>query len=261
MRIVRTMHSFDQDSEEEYVSSKEAEEEQQHCKDSSDQNSQYRSRETEQLFVNYLSDDVGNFDLLAIFEKFGAVSARVMVHHETKESLGFGFVTFPTVKDAVEARNFYQGGKIGDNKVHISFKRRLDDDSHQNILYFRNVAPTINSMDLARECEPFGPLVSCVVHKNHQLMVNYAYVEFENSPDSKECIRALDGKELCGLNLKVRFLQKQDQRNNDHVKNNVVYMKNFPKHFSQEMVENFIKDKMGVFGEIEEINVSKHHHK
>lgn len=76
-----------------------------------------------ELYVGNLSYDMTEEQLRKIFEKFGQVkAARVITHHATSRSKGFGFVTMserPRAMAAVEALNDkdVQGRKLRVNEA------------------------------------------------------------------------------------------------------------------------------------------------
>jgi len=73
------------------------------------------------LYVGGISWGVDDDELRRHFEQFGAVrDARVIKDRETGRSRGFGFVTFESSQDALEARNELDGSTHAGRTIRVN---------------------------------------------------------------------------------------------------------------------------------------------
>ncbi|ETI44017.1 hypothetical protein, variant 3 [Phytophthora nicotianae CJ01A1] len=77
------------------------------------------------LYVANLATRVGEQDLQEIFSKFGRVDkCEVIVDPVTKESRGFGFVTFEDVRDAEDAVKELNNQEVQGRKIRVEHAKR-----------------------------------------------------------------------------------------------------------------------------------------
>jgi len=76
------------------------------------------------LFVFHLPPDITDAELQQLFSAAGPVlSAKVMMDSDGMQSKGFGFVNFATVEAAERAITTFNGRKLGNKFLKVSFKR------------------------------------------------------------------------------------------------------------------------------------------
>ncbi|RAW43395.1 hypothetical protein PC110_g369 [Phytophthora cactorum] len=77
------------------------------------------------LYVANLATRVGQQDLQELFSKFGRVDkCEVIVDPVTKESRGFGFVTFEDVRDAEDAVKELNNQEVQGRKIRVEHAKR-----------------------------------------------------------------------------------------------------------------------------------------
>jgi len=85
--------------------------------------------EETKLFIGGLSWDTNDESLKSAFEKFGDITdAKVIVDRSTGRSRGFGFVTFSSNDDAINAREEMNGQEVDGRQVRVDVaqKRRAE---------------------------------------------------------------------------------------------------------------------------------------
>ena len=81
------------------------------------------------IYVGNLSYTMGDDGLRTAFEEFGTVnSAEVVVDRNTSRSRGFGFVEMGTEKEAQEAIERFNGGKLADKSIVVNEARPRDEE-------------------------------------------------------------------------------------------------------------------------------------
>jgi RNA recognition motif-containing protein len=80
------------------------------------------------LYIGNLSPEVTQEDLRENFEKVGRVVSAVIIKDKfTGASRGFGFVEMATEKDAQEAIQRFNGGKLADRSIVVNEARPRDE--------------------------------------------------------------------------------------------------------------------------------------
>jgi cold-inducible RNA-binding protein len=80
------------------------------------------------LYVGNLSPEVTQEDLKENFEKVGKVVSAVIIKDKfTGTSRGFGFVEMGTEKEAQEAIERFNGGKLADKSIVVNEARPRDE--------------------------------------------------------------------------------------------------------------------------------------
>jgi RNA recognition motif-containing protein len=77
------------------------------------------------LFVFHLPEDWNDTVLQTEFSRYGTiVSASVMYDKQTKESRGFGFVTYATEDESEEAIRHMHGAQVGQKRLKVEYKSK-----------------------------------------------------------------------------------------------------------------------------------------
>ncbi len=69
-------------------------------------------------------------------------------------------------------------------------------------VYIGDLGSSGSKQDLEKEFEHFGPLKSVWVARNPP---GFAFIEFEDPRDAEEAIQQMDGKKICGANIRVEM--------------------------------------------------------
>ncbi|POM65601.1 Hypothetical protein PHPALM_18653 [Phytophthora palmivora] len=126
------------------------------------------------LYVANLAARVGEQDLQELFSKFGRVDkCEVIVDPVTRESRGFGFVTFEDVRDAEDAvKELNKVGRFELNTPNgsVDTKRPLDNTLDRDLLVLSTVDVTA-SVEIAAGTEDDGVAVETVADTRVAMMI------------------------------------------------------------------------------------------
>ncbi|CEG79934.1 hypothetical protein RMATCC62417_14339 [Rhizopus microsporus] len=85
------------------------------------------------LYIKNLDLEVKSADLFKHFRKYGhIISARVMKHPQTKQSRGFGFVSFSKTEEAMQAKEEMNGQFIASKPIIVAFHEPKKAKSEDN---------------------------------------------------------------------------------------------------------------------------------
>ncbi|CAI5455711.1 unnamed protein product [Caenorhabditis angaria] len=170
------------------------------------------------VFVGDLSKDVSNEMLKSSFEKFGEVSeAKVIRDAQTQKSKGYGFVSFPDKNHAEAAINGMNGKWIGKRAVRTNWAARKNTEETRDKLtfeqvfnstkpentsvYIGNVTANVSDTELREAFSVFGEIAEVRVFKAQK----YAFVRFEKKECATKAIMDMNGKEVCGVNIRCSW--------------------------------------------------------
>lgn len=183
------------------------------------------------------------------------VAIKIMKDVYTGQSRRFGFVSFQSIDEAEKAKNALNYAQLDNFEIRISFKKSNSDFNQSANLFVGNIKKTISTRQLDELFSECGKIVSCSIRNNDKgESLGYGYVQFEKEEHSKEAIEKFNSNTSIGEPLKVeKFVSS---KNRVIVKNNI-YVRNFPKSFNKEKVDEFLKKSGESLGKIISIGSSE----
>jgi len=202
------------------------------------------------LYVGDLHPEVTEAALFEIFNAVAPVaSVRVCRHAITRQSLGYGYLNFHSVRDAERVLDTMNFSLIRGRMARLMWSQRdpsLRKSSVGNI-FVKNLDPEIDSKDLYDTFSIFGNIISCKVVSDQQTgkSKGFGFVHFETAESAAEAIAKVNGNVISGRVVYVSNFQKRDNRAKNQEFTNL-YVKNIPKSMSQEDLEKLAAP----FGEV-----------
>eukprot|EP00002_Diphylleia_rotans_P023135 TRINITY_DN4546_c0_g1_i1.p1 TRINITY_DN4546_c0_g1~~TRINITY_DN4546_c0_g1_i1.p1 ORF type:complete len:467 (+),score=84.83 TRINITY_DN4546_c0_g1_i1:116-1516(+) len=185
------------------------------------------------VFVKFLPSDVDDGKLHDMFSEYGHIdSSKVMIDHQTGESLGFGFVRFETPTQAQEAIRVMNGKLIGTK----SLLCKLSDGPPSHLaltpgdnLYVKPLPKWVTEANLEQMFSKYGNVVQCkvMIDRDTGQSREIGFVRFETTEQATAAIRATNGTTL-GPNstpLIVKYADSEEQKAERKQKNAVKYSK------------------------------------
>ena len=75
-------------------------------------------------------------------------------------------------------------------------------------VYIGDLGTSGSKTELEREFERYGPLKSVWVARNPP---GFAFIEFEDIRDAEDAVRDMDGRNVCGVRIRVEFAKNTSQ--------------------------------------------------
>ena len=197
-----------------------------------------------QIFFGDLASTVIEADLYTLASRYGeVVYIRILRHFQTKESLGFAFVTFAKPEQAIQARTLLNGALLKGNYIRVArYFRERDPEAN---LFVSELPEKATSKDLEEYFSKFGPIVSTKVSYDKNLNSNkYGYVQFEKKENAKYVL-ALSKLEILNEKIAVQKFLPLNQRENLFNKNNL-----YVRGFGESMTGDEIAKIFSQYGEI-----------
>ncbi|CAH2052763.1 unnamed protein product, partial [Iphiclides podalirius] len=147
------------------------------------------------LIVNYLPQTMTEKDLYAMFMTIGPIeSCRVMKDFKTGYSYGFGFVNFTREEDALRAIETFNGYRLRNKRLKVSYARPSGDDIKDTNLYVSNLPRAITDEQLETIFGKYGRIVQKHIlrDKANGAPRGVAFVRFDKREEAQEAIAALN---------------------------------------------------------------------
>lgn len=142
------------------------------------------------LIVNYLPKNFTEQDILNLFSVFGKVhSCKLMIDLKTSESKGWCFVNYFNLEDAAKAVKSYNGLKVQNKIIRVSFAG--EDASNKAQLFVSGLKKDMTSEELLNIFSRFGTVSWCYI-----MPKGAALVRFEKREEAIGAMQALNGKEI-----------------------------------------------------------------
>ena len=189
------------------------------------------------LYVGDLHKEVSEATLFEIFNAVAPIaSVRVCRHAITRQSLGYAYVNFHSVRDAERVLDIMNYTLIKGKMCRIMWSQRdptLRRSGEGNI-FIKNLHKDIDSKVLFDTFSIFGNIVSCkVVTDDEGNSKGFGFVHFETKEAAKSAIEKVNGN---AINKQVVYVSQfvNDTRRNAARKWTNLYVKNIPKNWSEE---------------------------
>lgn len=211
------------------------------------------------LYVGNLSPLITEEMLFTDFSVFGLlVSIRIMKDLYLRESRGFGYVTFADLASAQRAQRELNGKEMFKRELRVHFKINTKNLNQEVNFVIKNIAKNISSRQLIQECTHFGDVVSCFVKKEENKEgvmehLGYGYVQFEKLEDGNRFFAEFNDRELNGKKVLVERFVPSNIREKAECSN--LYIKQFPKSWNKERIDQFLTTEFESCGEITSIGV------
>lgn len=209
------------------------------------------------LYVGNLSPTVNDVMLFSIASRYGKVaSSRVMKDRYNRDSREFGFITYNDLPSAIRAQKDLNFKVEYQRELRVYFKKDTKEFDKNANLIIKNLPKTVTSKMLNEQCQEFGEVYSCfaksVERHNKIEYCGFGYVQFQKL-ESAEALQAHFEKNLfCGQQLLIQKHIPAILREKTLPRN--LYIKDLPKGWTKERIEEFLAAEFGAFGEIESMS-------
>lgn len=196
------------------------------------------------------------------FQVFGTILSSKIVHNEEGVPLGYGFIQYEYISEAVKAVNSMNGFKWEDSKLSVSEYLPVTSRSFssKNNLYIKNFPADYTQSDIIQIFSPFGEIISVAIASYNKSNA-YGFVCFASEDSAKKACEYLHDKKQDGFEWYVAphmnkltrkaYLREQYLSQIEDWKKRNLYLKNL--HHS--ICENKLKDIFSVYGKISSLKI------
>ncbi|XP_074559931.1 polyadenylate-binding protein 7 [Curcuma longa] len=210
------------------------------------------------LYVGDLAPDVGEEHLVGLFSSIGELtSVRVCKDSATGVSLGYGYVNYISIQDAISAIEKLNHTPLNGKPIRLMWSRRDPNARSSGIgnVFVKNLSSCFNNGMLYDMFSKFGTILSCKVATDETgRSKGFGFVQFDSQEPANSAIQALHGSSCEGKIIYVaNFVKKSDRLPCPDAQFTNLYMKNL----DQDITEELIKLKFSEFGKISSVSIAK----
>lgn len=191
------------------------------CDDSSNNSSDSSSRTN--LIINYLPQTMTEDDIKSLFSRIGEVESVKLVRDKTVlfadplnpgapkgQSLGYGFVNFHRAQDAEQAINVYNGLRLQNKTIKVSFARPSSEAIKGANLYISGLPKTMTQEQLESIFAPFGTIITSRIITNAGKDNNtkgVGFIRYDKKEEAQAAIASLNNTvpAACCEPISVKF--------------------------------------------------------
>lgn len=203
------------------------------------------------LYVGDLDPDVSEAQLFDHFSQATPVaSVRVCRDARNRLSLGYAYVNFNAVEDALQALEVLNYSEVNNKPIRIMWSHRDSSARKSGIgnLFVKNLHETINSKDLHEMFSPYGKILSSKVAFDGGKSRGHGFVNFETEESAVVAIEQLNGLTIKDKTLFVGKFMKRSERmlSGAELKFTNLYVKNL----DHDITEKTLEEKFLEYGKI-----------
>lgn len=178
------------------------------------------------LFISNLNYDTDEQALEQRFQESGTISeCKIIRDTTTRQSRGFGFLTYQNPTDAGEAILRFNGTEIDGKEIRIEFAKKSrprnqrersrspvgdgKDQTGKN-LYVTNLSYSTQEEDLRGIFDEFGSIADCKIVRDFETRKSrgFGFVTFSELEDANKARNRLNGREIEGREIRIEVAKQ-----------------------------------------------------
>lgn len=170
------------------------------------------------LFIRCIPKNVKDEELINFFSKFAPVKHGIIVKNQNEESKEFGFMTFVTQEDALDALVKSKKTIFHEKFLKVEFAKRrnrnkMEDNKESkkkkdSVLIVRNLSWKFKDPnELKKHFSKFGRVIKVEIpKKNNGLMCGFGFVVMSKAEEAMKAFEESKGLKFNGRTVKVDFV-------------------------------------------------------
>merc|ERR1711881_633646 len=189
-----------------------------------------KARRFTNVFVKNINDEYDEAKLNEMFQKYGKISSVKVMKSDDGKSKGFGFVSFESPEEAMNACDELNGQDLDGKTVFVGraqkkaerqaeLKKKFEALKMERLnryqganLYVKNLDDTIDDNKLRQEFEPFGTITSAKVMSEEGRSKGFGFVCFSSPEEATKAVTEMNGRIIVSKPLYVALAQRKEDR-------------------------------------------------
>lgn len=170
------------------------------------------------LIVNYLPQTMTQEEVKSLFSSIGEVESCKLIRDKvTGQSLGYGFVNYQRSDDAEKAVSTFNGLRLQNKTIKVSFARPSSDAIKGANLYVSGLSKSMTQQDLESLFSSFGQIITSRILCDNitGLSKGVGFIRFDQRCEAERAIQALNGTTPKGATeaITVKFANNPSNMN------------------------------------------------
>merc|ERR1711963_1051601 len=189
-----------------------------------------KARKFTNVYVKNINDEYDEAKLNEMFQKYGKISSVKVMKSDDGKSKGFGFVSFESPEEAMNACDELNGQDLDGKTVFVGraqkkaerqaeLKKKFDALKQERMqryqgvnLYVKNLDDTIDDDRLRKEFAPFGTITSAKVMCEEGRSKGFGFVCFSSPEEATKAVTEMNGRIIVSKPLYVALAQRKEDR-------------------------------------------------
>ncbi|GMS83323.1 hypothetical protein PENTCL1PPCAC_5498 [Pristionchus entomophagus] len=162
------------------------------------------------LIINYLPQTMNQEEVRALFASIGEIESCKLVRDKMSgQSLGYGFVNYIKDEDASRAVASFNGLRLQNKTIKVSFARPSAEGIKGANLYVSGLPKSMTQRELVGMFSPFGQIITSRILSDNitGLSKGVGFVRFDKKDEAESAIEKLNGATPAGCadQITVKF--------------------------------------------------------
>merc|ERR1711894_799959 len=189
-----------------------------------------KARKFTNVYVKNINDEYDEAKLNEMFQKYGKISSVKVMKSDDGKSKGFGFVSFESPEEAMNACEELNGQDLDGKTVFVGRAQKKSErqaelkkkfealkmerlNRYQGVnLYVKNLDDTIDDDKLRQEFAPFGTITSAKVMSEEGRSKGFGFVCFSSPEEATKAVTEMNGRIIVSKPLYVALAQRKEDR-------------------------------------------------
>ncbi|EFO91758.1 hypothetical protein GCK72_003682 [Caenorhabditis remanei] len=170
------------------------------------------------LIINYLPQGMTQEEVRSLFTSIGEIESCKLVRDKvTGQSLGYGFVNYVQEADALRAVSSFNGLRLQNKTIKVSYARPSNDQIKGSNLYVSGIPKSMTLHELESIFRPFGQIITSRILSDNVtgLSKGVGFVRFDKKDEADNAIKTLNGSipTGCSEQITVKFANNPASNN------------------------------------------------
>jgi len=189
------------------------------------------------LFISELPDNIKDTQLEDFFKDYKDNIVIIQIDRSGKMYDYFNSrkpkatIIFKDHEKAKEARENLNMRNLNGKALNIMWHEKDNSIRYNNTanVFIKNIPKDVKPREIFEMFNNFGEIISTKICEDEDgNLLGYGYVNYYNLDSAEKAIKELNGKEINGSKLEVSHFQKKNERFQNSIANNSIYIKNIP---------------------------------
>ena len=214
------------------------------------------------LFISELPDNIKDSQLEDFFKDYKDNIVIIQIDRSGKMYDYFNSrkpkatIIFKDHEKAKEARENLNMRNLNGKALNIMWHEKDNSIRYNNTanVFIKNIPKDVKPREIFEMFNKFGEIISTKICEDEDgNLLGYGYVNYYNLDSAEKAIKELNKKEINGCKLEVTKYQKKNERFQNSIANNSIYIKNIPPEKTIDDIKNIFKKFGNIkWGEINE---------
>ena len=194
------------------------------------------------LFISELPDNISNEELEEFFSAYKEHIFMIQIDRNQKAYDIFNIrkpratIIFKNHEKAKEARENLNMRRLKGKALNIMWHEKDNSIRYNNKanIFIKGISTEVKPRDIYELFAKYGEIISTKICEDEDgNLLGYGYINYYNLSSAENAVKNLNNKEFFGSKLEIEHFQKKNERLQNAIENNSIYIKNIPNDINE----------------------------